>query len=152
MKIKKSIVAIGAAVLLLGSTIAFSEPGSDNDPLISLSYLNNSIEQIKVYIDSKIGNINNNGTNSSNDLEIVEINKGQFLIGYSGTEIILRSGKGKAVVSDLGGLSDVTAGNDIGKDMNIPSNHLLIIPRSDGRGVYATSDAIFMVRGIYDIR
>lgn len=151
MKIKKSLIAIGAAVFLLGTTMVYSEPGSDNDPLISLSYLNNSIEQVKAYIDTRIANISG-GTSSTNELKIVEVKKGQFLIGFSGTEIILRAGKGKAVVSELGGLSDVTAGNDIGKDVAIPSNHLLIIPRDDDRGVYVTTDAIFMVRGTYDIR
>lgn len=151
MKIKKTFIIIGAVVCLLGATAVFSEAGSNDDPLISLSYLNNSIEQIKTYIDNKIANING-GTSSSNELEVVELEKGQFLLGYTGTEIILRSGKGKAVVSDLGGLSDVTAGNDIGKDLNIPPNHLLIVPRDDGRGVYVTTDAIFMVRGTYDIR
>ena len=151
MKIKKSIIAVGAAVLLLGTTVAFSEPGSNDDPLISLSYLNNSIEQVKAYIDTKISNISG-GTSSSNELKVIEVNQGQFLIGYTGTEIILRGGKGKAVVSELGGLTDVTAGNDIGKDVAIPPNHLLIVPRDDGRGIYATTDAIFMVRGMYDIR
>ena len=150
MKIKKSTIAVGAAILLLGSTIAFSEPGSDSDPLITLSYLNNSIEQIKSYVDTKIAN--SSGTSSSNDLQVVEVKKGQFLIGYAGTEIILRGGKGTAVVSELGGLSNVTAGNDIGKDGVIPPNHLLIIPRDDGRGIHVTVDAIFMVRGKYDIR
>lgn len=151
MKIKKSIIAVGAAILLLGTTVVFSEPGSNEDPLISLSYLNNSIEQVKTYIDNKIANISG-GTSSSNELKVVEVKKGQFLIGYAGTEIILRGGKGKAVVSELGGLSDVTAGNDIGKDVVIPPNHLLIIPRDDGRGIFVTADAVFMVRGNYDIR
>ena len=53
---------------------------------------------------------------------------------------------------ELGGLTDITAGEDIGKDVQIPSNHLLIIPRDDGRGVYCKTDAVFMIRGDYQIR
>src|SRR5690554_1821413 len=112
MKIRKSFIAIGAAALLLGSTVAFSEPGSEGDPLVTLSYVNRSIDQIKTYIDDKVANLGGGTTSpSSNELKVVNLSKGQFLIGKNGTEIILRGGKGTAVVSNLGGLADVTAGN-----------------------------------------
>lgn len=149
MKIRKSFIAIGAATLLLGSTVVFSEPGSESDPLVTLSYVNRSIEQLKTYIDNRLSNLDGS---ASNELEVVNLSQGQILIGKNGTEIILRGGKGIAVVSELGGLADVTAGNDIGKDANIPANHLLIIPRDDGRGIYCTTDAVFMVRGEYEVR
>lgn len=149
MKIRKSFIAIGAATLLLGSTVVFSEPGSESDPLVTLSYVNRSIEQLKTYIDNRLSNLNGS---ASNELQVVNLSQGQILIGKNGTEIILRGGKGIAVVSELGGLADVTAGNDIGKDANIPANHLLIIPRDDGRGIYCTTDAVFMVRGEYEVR
>lgn len=151
MKIKKTFIALGAAVLLLGSTVVFSEPGAEDDPLVTLSYVTRSIEQVKTYIDTKIKNLDS-GTGSSSELEVVNVSKGKFLIGGAGSEIILRGGKATAVVSDLGGLSDVTAGVDLGKDISIPANHLLIIPRNDGRGVYCTTDAVFMVRGEYTVR
>lgn len=149
MKIRKSFIAIGAATLLLGSTVVFSEPGSESDPLVTLSYVNRSIEQLKTYIDNRLSNLDGS---ASNELQVVNLSQGQILIGKNGTEIILRGGKGIAVVSELGGLADVTAGNDIGKDANIPANHLLIIPRDDGRGIYCTTDAVFMVRGEYEVR
>lgn len=152
MKIKKTFVAIGAAVLILGSTVVFSEPGSEQDPLVSVSYVNTKIEQIKSYIDDKVAGLGGGTAVEPSALEVVDVSKGQFLIAKAGTEIILRAGKGLAVVSDLGGLTDVTAGVDLGKDVAIPSNHLLIIARDDGRGVYCTTDAIFMVRGKYEIR
>jgi hypothetical protein len=152
MKIKKSYLAIGAAVLLLGSSVVFSEPGDENDPLVTLSYVNRSIEQVKSYIDTKLGSAGGNTDGVDNSLEVVNVSRGQFLIADAGTEIILRSGNATAVISDLGGLSDVTAGVDIGKDVSIPSNHLLIIPRDDGRGVHCSTDSIFLVRGGYQIK
>lgn len=152
MKIKKSILAIGAATILLGSTVVFSEPGSESDPLVTLSYVNRSIDQLKTYIDDKLSNLGGGSNQGSNELKVVNVSQGQFLIGKAGTEIILRGGKGIAIVSELGGLADVTAGNDIGRDANIPANHLLIVPRDDGRGVYCTTDAVFMVRGDYEVR
>ena len=150
MKIKKSFIALGAATLLLGSTVVFSEPGTESDPLVTLSYVNRSIEQVKTYIDQKVSNSNN--TSTSDSLEVVNVEKGKFLIGEAGTEIILRGGSAKAIVSNLGGLSDITEGVDLGKDVSIPANHLLIIPRDDGRGVYCVTDSIFMVRGGYEIK
>ena len=44
MKIKKTYIALGAVIALFGSSIVFSEPGSESDPLVTLSYVNNSIE------------------------------------------------------------------------------------------------------------
>ncbi|TJX15192.1 hypothetical protein E9840_03775 [Tissierella creatinini] len=148
MKIKKSFVALSAAVVLLGSTYAFSEPGSESDPLVTLSYVNKSIDQLKSYIDEKL----ESKSKSSYELEIVDLKKGKFLIAKAGTEIILRGGKATAIVSELGGLQDITQGVDIGQGGEIPPYHLLLVPRNDGRGVYCTTDAIFMVRGDYEIR
>ena len=148
MNIKKSLIAVGAAVVLLGSTAVFSEPGSESDPLVTLSYVDNTISNLKSYIDEKVGN----AASSSYELKIVELKKGQFLIAKAGTEIILRGGKATAIVSNLGGLQDVTEGLDLSQGASIPAYHLLLVPRDDGRGVYCTTDAIFMVRGGYDIR
>jgi hypothetical protein len=145
-------LAIGAVVLLLGSSVVFSEPGGESDPLVTLSYVNRSIDQVKTYIDERLNNIGGNTSNTSSELEVVNASQGQFLIADAGTEIILRGGKATAVVSEQGGLCDLTAGVDLGKDVAIPSNHLLLIPRNDGRGVYCTTDAVFMVRGNYQIR
>ena len=152
MRIKRSYIALGTAVILLGSTIAFSEPGDENDPLVTLSYVNRSIEQVKTYIDTKLGSVGSSTGSGTYSLEVVNVSKGQFLIADGGTEIILRSGNATAVVSDLGGLCDITAGVDLNKDVPIPSNHLLLVPRDDGRGVYCSTDAVFMVRGDYQIR
>lgn len=152
-KIKKVTLVLGVILIILGTTIVFSEPGSDNDPLVSLSYLEKSIEELKVYIDEKIFKIENNSqVEESNNLEVVEILSGQWLIGESGTEIILRGGKAEIVGGELGGLSDVTLGKDLPMGEFVPANHLLIIPRDDGRGVKATTNAIFLVRGEYSIR
>ena len=156
-KIKRSLVGLGAVVILWGSTVVFSEPGSDTDPLVTLSYVNKAVDGIKVYIDEKIANIDiiagsNGSGNTSNELVIVNVNKGDYLIGKAGTELILRGGKAKVVGGPLGGLSDVTKGDELNHDQAVSHNHLLIIPRSDERGIYATEDAIFMVKGEYEVK
>lgn len=153
VKIKKVLLGIGAISILLGGTIVFSETGSEKDPLVSLSYLEKTIDNLKKDIDKKLSNVGNNEENNiSNGLEVVEVPVGQSIIGENGTEIILRGGKGKIIAGELGGLSDVTDGRDLKMDDLVPANHLLIVPRNDGRGVYAITDAIFLVRGEYKIK
>ena len=148
-KLKRVIILVVAVSLILGATVVFSEPGSENDPLVSLSYLEKRLEQLKLYMDEKL---EGNSSTSSTKMEVVEVNSGQSIIGRSGTEIILRGGKARIIAGELGGLSDVTDGKDLSMDIPVPPNHLLIVPRDDGRGAYAITDAIFLVKGYYEIR
>lgn len=151
-QIKRIGLIVGSLVIILGASTAFSEPGTERDPLVTLSYVEEKIdqvkEQLKFYVDSKISA----DTGGGNVLEVVNLSEGQSIIGQAGTEMILRGGKATAIVSNLGGLSDITLGEDIGMNGKLSPNHLLIIPRDDGRGAYATTDAIFLVRGEYEIR
>lgn len=186
-KFLKVISIVSIVVFFTGvGRATLADPGSKDDPLVTLSYVEKRMEQIKFYIDQKVqelvdqfgdseeiqllkeeisrlGEENSQLVNKvesleaikgvqGTSLEVVELGNGQTLIGKAGTEIILRGGKAKAIVSELGGLSDVTGGTDIGMNQNIPLNHLLIIPRNDGRGVYVEEYAIFMVRGQYEIK
>jgi hypothetical protein len=104
-------------------------PGSDADPLISKSYMDQFL-----------------------NLVVIELAKGQMLEGGAGTEIILRSGTARAVASPLGGVCDVTAGRDLPQGELVKLNHLLLIPRSDGRGIRAETAAFVMVRGPHTIK
>ena len=154
-KFKRLCIGISSAVILLGATVVFSEPGSESDPLVSLSYVEKKIEQLKYYVDEKIGNKNNENM-AVNSWEAVQVLKGQSLICKDGTEIILRSGEAKAIaiISNgiENGLTDVTLGKDLKMDENIKANHLLIVPRDDGRGAKAIKNSFFLVKGNYEIR
>lgn len=174
---KKNIVIILIlSIVLLYPVIGFSSSDLDeDDPLITLSYLeyrlneiSNNIadelpkeesslkelgeivarqeEEIKKILDNV-----NNSSNNTNNLEIVELKENQKIILKAGSQIILRAGEAYAITSELGGLSDVTSGVDIKENETIPLNHQLIIPRSDGRGVYVNSYGIFMVNGSYEV-
>lgn len=152
----KIILSILILSMLLGGAAVFSEPGSEKNPLVSLSYLNDEIDKLKLYIDKKIQGLETKPGEpekaGSNEMEVVEVEEGQSLIAGSGTEIILRGGKGRIIGAELGGLADITAGKDLAMATAVPANHMLIVPRDDGRGVYVTEDAIFLVRGEYEIR
>lgn len=175
MKNKVILILILSAILLYPIIGFSSDSSNSDDPLITLSYLEYrldsinssiseatssqavSIENLENLIDEQsdlINNLNNKINNlkvSSSSLEIVELNANQKIILEAGSEIILRAGTAYAITSDQGGLSDVTSGVDIKENQSIPRNHQLIIPRSDGRGVYVDNYAIFMVTGVYEV-
>lgn len=158
-KIKKIGIGIGAALILMGARVSFSEPGTQSDPLVTFSYVETKIEELKKYINEKVGE--SDGTTSTvNTWQVIEVLGGQSIIGKSGTELILRSGKGKSI-SNIStgkqgtidnGLTDVTDGKDLKMGDSVPKDHLLIIPRDDGRGVDCSLDSVFLVKGAYIVK
>ena len=140
------IVAVAVVSFFAMSAYAnIAEPGSEADPLVSRSYVDKVFHSLREYVDSKSG--------GSSSFEIIYLEQGQVLIGNHSTEMILRSGIASAVDSGMGGLADVTAGKDIRHGVNISQNHLLIVPRDDGRGVRAeNNNVVLMVRGGYTIQ
>ncbi|MBQ3065568.1 MAG: hypothetical protein IJC98_04975 [Clostridia bacterium] len=86
----------------------------------------------------------------SSSFEVVRLEIGQAIIGNC--EMILRSGTAIAFCPGINGISDLTAGADLADETNIPLNHLLLVPRDDGRGIFVTSgEAYVMVRGTYTV-
>jgi hypothetical protein len=145
---------MGKAIMILLALIIFSigamavqadvgEPGSQSDPIVTKSYVDLIISNLREYVDSK--------SSGSQNFEIVYMANGEQLIAESGTEIILRSGVATVIDAPNGGLCDITAGKDLKKSENISQNHLLIVPRSDGRGVRAETDVVLMVRGNFTV-
>ena len=49
------------------------------------------------------------------------------------------------------GVSDLTSGIDLMTGMQVETNHLLLVPRDDGRGILVSTEAWVMVRGDYII-
>ena len=140
---KRFIAGICAGISLFAFAATAAGPGTDSDPLISKSYIDSVVIP---YIDNSVA------AASQNVLEIVNVDAGKTLQCNGGTELILRSGIADAIDSDKGGLCDTTIGKDIKGGTEISANHLLIVPRTDGRGAYAVTDCVFMVRGGYTIK
>lgn len=127
------------------------DPGSNQDPLVSKSYVDAQIKEVMDLIGGILSNTNGSSKGGSLTYEVVNVPAGQNLIGGQSAEIILRGGKGLAITSEMGGLQDITDGVDIYGGQMIPKYHLIIVPRDDGRGVYAETDCVFMIRGEYEI-
>lgn len=191
-----------AAALALGAIVMASEAtySSEDDPLISLSYVNKVLlPQIKEMIENivagaELGDIVITlpeettktpettdapettepeetttpepevafpaGTvNTGSQYVIVNPKEGDVLYAsVNSCEVIVRSGK-TTVVSPFTvkweeqGISDTTDGKELYNGEAIPTNHTLIIPRDDGRGVaVGEGGAWIMVRGDFIIK
>ncbi|MBR3933386.1 MAG: hypothetical protein IKJ68_05720 [Clostridia bacterium] len=144
---KLSITLIFVLFALLCFSGSAANPGTEEDPLVSLSYVNEVLmPQIKSYVDSQMQQ-----EPSGNTFQIVNVKKGQTIIGFQGTEMILRMGSAKVVATQKGGIADVTTGTDLQMGAAMPANHLLIVPYTDWRGVTMQTDGIVLVKGMYSI-
>lgn len=147
---------ISALVLCAASIfmVVLAEPGGTDDPLISKAYIDNVvIPQLKEYVDNKIRQVSTgDGTQSAESFKVVNMTAGQKMICNAGAELILRMGKAEIIASEKGGIADTTAGFDLANGTAMPSNHLLIVPVADGRGITAQNDVIVMVKGGYEIK
>ena len=124
------LLLITLAVLLFACAIAWATnaPGSEEDPVVS-----------KSYVDARVA------------FTPVQLAEGQKLIGGAGTEIIVRSGEATAIDNGENGVSNLTAGIDLRTGEQVGLNHLLLVPRADGRGITALTEVWVMVRGEYEI-
>jgi len=75
---------------------------------------------------------------------------GRTLVAEAGVEFILRSGHATAV-SGPDGMVNITAGTDVTHGVRIPLNNLMLVPRSDGRGLHFVTDSWLMIKGNYEI-
>ena len=154
---KKNILIVSLIVttlILLGGIcyVTASEPATESDPIITKSYIDKVVlPDVYEYIDEKTAQ---STTSEASAFQVVTVGAGKTVVGEAGTEFILRMGKGSIVGSVRGGISDVTAGADLTDGTEIPSNHLLIVPLSDGRGlkINSTNDALVMIKGAYTIK
>lgn len=148
-----ALVLVSLAIgFLLGQAVRANTapvPGSEDDPLVTASWVEARLSAISrgegqapgqpIYI-----------TAPAPGFKIVNVPSGKKITG-AGTELILRSGRAKAVEGAGGGLSDLTEGRNLSSGDAVKADHLLLSIKEDGRGVVAESDTIFLVRGEYKI-
>lgn len=150
-KTTKGILAAVVAGVAIFATQAWADggvngvPGSVDDPVVTKSYVDQQIQQALASV------------GGGSTLTVVELMPGQTLYGFEGTEFIVRTGKVVAVAGSKGdGLTDITAGKDLRGGAAIEPNHLLLIARSDNRGLKLDAKykgvAHIMVRGKYELQ
>jgi hypothetical protein len=161
-KIAAFIILAIFSCMMFGGYIVADAVGTTDDPLISLSYLNDVVvPQITQALEGKLTQVATDTAKAAVATQViqqsgtsfvaVQVFAGQTLAGKDGTEMILRSGNASAVCPGDVGLVDATEGLDLTANKAIVFNHVYIIPRSDGRGIKMTTDGYVMIKGGYDI-
>lgn len=157
------LLAVSAA---LNGTISFAaEVGSSEDPLVTLSYLNETfLGNILKKVDEKIAGRNAelvrqlggsvtapSGGTAADTFAVVTLTKGQTLTGDIGCEVMLRVGTASCVSPANPGLIDETTGAALNGGGVLAQNHLYMMT-IEGRGVKSASDTVkVLVRGTYTI-
>ena len=160
-----------------GAVSVAAAQGSQTDPLVTLSYLNDILtpsilsvvdakvlESRQAYLDklqavasdystqieTLLGGMSGNAAQSPAVYSVVDLAQGQKLIGAVGCEIMLRVGSANCVSPASPGLINATAGETLEHGKPLEKNHLYMVTVS-GRGVTATSEVKVLVRGTYTI-
>lgn len=176
----RAATALLVVVTLAGFAVLATESGTQTDPLITLSYLTNTLtpailqqtdakisanntlltsdltEQINAFarqMDDKIAALEPGGQTpgTSSTYTVVSLNSGQTLSGTVGTEIMLRVGTAVCVASSSPGLIDMTDGSILNNGSALVKNHLYMAT-IENRGIKATAAAKVLVRGTYTVK
>ena len=152
------VLLVLTGVLSMTVTLA-AEPGTDKDPLVTLSYLNETfMDSIMQKVDQKIAERNSqlggqtSGTSSTAaSFTVVTMSSGQVLTGDIGCEVMLRVGTAVCVSPSSPGLIDETSASTLNNGGALVQNHLYMMT-IEGRGLKATAATTkLLVRGSYTV-
>lgn len=130
------------AVTLAGVALAVSQ-GSQSDPLVTLSYLNEkAVPEIMAQVDAKLDELGAAQGSQSGSFVAVEVSKGKTLKLTAGAQILFRSGAMAPSVS----LTDVTDGTITG---GLTANHLYLATAETT--LTAGSASTVLVQGSYSV-
>jgi len=173
-KIITGIAVLAAIALVSGATIlAMATPGTQEDPFITLNYLNNSfkpqimvevsnteqelsrafnarIAELEAQLQAGQAGVATAAPGSAERFSVVTLSSGQSLICSVGVEIMLRIGTATGfgatpALVDYTSAATLTAGN------SLTANHMYLVT-IEGNGIRATADTVMvLVRGSYRI-
>lgn len=149
-----ALLALSAALMCTASLAA--EAGSGQDPLVTLSYLNDTFfNDVMRRVDQKIaertGQALPGSASSSASFTVVTLGSGQTLTGDVGCEVMLRIGSAVCVAPSSPGLIDETTAATLADGASLAQNHLYMMT-IEGRGVRATAATVkLLARGSYTI-
>lgn len=157
MKKQFLIVFLLASFFVFGvvDASAVFEPGTDQDPLVTMGYVEKRIEQLQYYVDKNFAKAGESQVNDSASnaavFEVVKLEAGQKVFFGASTEVILRSGEG-SIISGENGIADLTDGQDLANGQAVPKNHHLLVPKGDGRGFTCNTLVYVMIKGTYNVQ
>lgn len=151
MKEKRNIRAFALMLALAAALAVFSaaeEAGSQGDPLVTLSYLNETfLPKILGQVDAKLGT----GKSTGDAFTVVTLGRDQSLRLDIGCEVMLRVGSASCGADSAPGLIDETSGKTLEGGGALEKNHLYMAT-VEGRAVRAAADTVkVLVRGSYTV-
>lgn len=163
--------ALALTALCLGTCAALAAGGDKSDPLVTLSYLNETaIPQIVSQVEAKTAarqaelktsfdaQINQyllqagqGGQGSSAGYTLVTMTSGQVMRLDVGCEVLLRVGTASVQSSDSPALIDLSSGGTVNSGASLTKNHLYM-STIEGRTLTATAGTVkVLVRGGYTV-
>ena len=165
---KKLVTCVALSSLILVGSAYAADPGSKEDPIVTKSYVDDKVAaelkaqetalaSLKAELETMQQTMQQMGSTATPTpthatYELVTIPAGYSIIGEQGTEMILRAGRALVRGTETGGVQDVTDGIDLADGALAPKYHLMIMPRTENRGIIAETEIIVMVRGGYTIQ
>ncbi|MCC8122212.1 MAG: hypothetical protein LIO58_01520 [Oscillospiraceae bacterium] len=172
------VLVAGVIIAGLGGVVfAAGQQGTESDPLVTLSYLNDkTTPDILAQVDTKLSDRESQLKTQLQSVEsdlskqvsdkvsentaaggtvtaaysVVTLKAGQTLTAGAGCELLLRSGSAVCVASTAPGLVDMTGGATLAGGGALQVNHLYLATEG-GHGVKASGAVTLMVRGDYQI-
>lgn len=169
------IVALCIIIIAGVSIIAASSAGSQDDPLVALSYLNETakksflntanddieakasalekqlgkkIDELDAELDSKTSS---GGVSASDVFSVVTLSKGQTVTCSVGCELMLRIGTAEAYGEDYPALVDTTTASSVSAGTDLVENHMYMVTIKNC-GVEATASVTkILIRGTYTV-
>ncbi len=162
MKMKRSAAIVCALTVAIGGTALAANQGSQEDPLLTLSYLDKvlrpqletkvdeAVERNKTELGNKLDQAVADGEKRVNDalaaagvgaFQTKTLSRGESFTPGAGRELLLTSGSATAV----GTLTDTTAGKAVSAGASLEFAHLYVTADA-ASGCKATADATVMSR------
>ena len=151
----RAVVLLALSAALMSGVSLAAEAGSPQDPLVTLSYLNDTFfSQLMQRVDQRIAERTGQalpGGGASASFVVVTLNEGQTLPGGVGCAVMLRVGSAVCVSPSDPGLVDETTASTLANGGALAQNHLYMMT-IEGRGVRATAGTVkVLARGSYTV-
>ena len=164
------LITLGAALALGVAALAVNaaaSAGSEDDPLVTLSYLNDVFlpyvtelfhkdleeqeEALQGALEERLTALEELNTGSGGREYVVEtLEAGQTLICQRGAELMLRIGRAAVTAEHTPGLVDTATTENLNDGEELSVNHLYLVT-INGHGVRALETVKILVRGDYTI-
>lgn len=161
---KKNLVIVLLILAVLGLAGQLMASGTESDPLISKSYLDLRLKELKTEVDQLRSQLSKGSSNHHSDNAVDEVipggeaafkplrlDPGAKIYFKEGTEFIMRVGEASVEDPSGNGLPNLTTGTNMTNGTALPRNNLCLSPREDGRGLSCHIEVWLLIKGGYTV-